>query len=431
MAYRICSISGGGVRGIIPTTIIKEMLTISKSNGGAGKITDICDYVVGTSVGGIVGGGLVVKDGVNTKFTPNQILELLQSNAEAIFPQPSTLWNSLTKGVVTTVGGAIGAGIGFLLGGCIGGFSSNYIDSVGIAKKRDYNVPHEAMKDIASEAGRVTGIVSGGLSGAVVGYLTAKAYLEGCFSPQYSRNGIDNLLKEYFEDLKLTDTVIPFTTVSYSLEEQNPRIWSTFKANKVGSENFFLRDALGATSAAPTFFPHKATKTESGKLLYDIDGGIFANSPVNLAIAVLMKHAPDEVISKIEKEGIKVLSIGTGYHKNTEPSFIPPTSFEEGKLGYGLKDPLVFKVMEATEKDSIIQARHVHKALRLDPKLDGSLMPMDKSNPEHIKNLSKAANDFVIEHQEIVKGYAKCMIEDINCKELITESTPDYSYEEF
>jgi len=54
MVYKICSFSGGGIRGIVPATIIQEMLEMSKKYGGSGKITDFCDHVVGTSAGGIV-----------------------------------------------------------------------------------------------------------------------------------------------------------------------------------------------------------------------------------------------------------------------------------------------------------------------------------------------------------------------------------------
>ena len=53
-----------------------------------------------------------------------------------------------------------------------------------------------------------------------------------------------------------------------------------------------------------------------------------------------------------------------------------------------------------------MQARYVYKALRLDPKLEQSLMPMDKSGPVHIKNLGHAADDYVVEHSKIIEGYA-------------------------
>ena len=274
-----------------------------------------------------------------------------------------------------------------------------------------------------------------GVAGLVAASVFSATYknvnvLDGFFAPKYSRDGIDKLLDENFGELRLSDTIIPFTTVSFSLEQDNPRVWSTFKAEKTIKDK--IKDALGATSAAPTFFPHKVTNiTMKGgreEIYYDVDGGIFANSPVNLGLAVLKKYASVNIISRIEKEGITVLSIGTGYSKGAEP-FIPPTSFQESIFGYIFTGSLIAKVMQAAERDSIVQARYVYKALRLDPKLEQNLMPMDKSSAVHIKSLSHAADDYIVEHSKIIEGYVKCMLEDNLCDELVTESTPNYSYE--
>lgn len=405
MVYRVCSISGEGVRGIIPATIIKEMLKISKSQGKDGDIRDLCDYIVGTSIGGIIGAGLVVsEDNKSPKFTPYQILKLLQDNAEIIFPLDANYWlHSAITGVVTMLGAVAGVAVGaaFLP-------ATPFIGAVGAI----------------------------GIVGAAVGFALGNKYsnaLDGMFTPKYSREGIDGLLNKYFGDLKLTDVIIPFTTVSYSLEQSNLKVWSTIKANKTVPDDFYIKDALGATTATPTFFPHKVTKvttiTDMEKIYYDIDSGIFANTPINLAIAVLLKHAPYETRSRIEKEGITVLSIGAGYYKDSN-SFVPPTSFEESKLGYGLLDPLVFKAMYVAESESVIQTRYVNKAIRVDPKLSKNLMQMDKSDSEHIKRLSEISSNFVVWNKEIIKRYVECMILDEDCIGLyITENTQDFSYE--
>ena len=343
---------------------------------------------------------VVSEDNKSPKFTPDQILKLLQDNAETIFPLDANYWlHSIVTGVVTILGAAVGAA--FL-----------------------------PVIPFIGGAGAI-GIV-GAAGGLALGNKYSDA-LDGMFAPKYSREGIDGLLNKYFGDLKLTDVIIPFTTVSYSLEQSNPRVWSTIKANKTVPDDFYIKDALGATSATPTFFPHKVTKVttiiDMEKIYYDIDSSILANYPVSLAIAVLLKHAPYEIRLRIEKEGITVLSIGRGYYKDTN-SFVPPTSFEESKLGYGLLDPLVFKAMYIAERESIIQIRYVNKAIRIDPKLSKNLMQMDKSDSEHIKILSKISSNFVVWNKEIIKRYVECMILDEDCIELIVvENTQDFSYE--
>jgi|APCry1669188879_1035177.scaffolds.fasta_scaffold16643_3 patatin-like phospholipase/acyl hydrolase len=402
MVYRVCSISGGGVRGIIPATIIKEMLKIAKAQGKEGKITDLCDYIIGTSIGGIIGAGLVVSENKSEpKFTSDEILNLLQNSAAAIFPEDANYYQQII-------------------------LSSTF---TGIATASTAVIALKFLGLGMMSTVGATGFIAASAFAATYKYANI---LDGFFAPKYSRDGIDKLLDENFGELRLSDTIIPFTTVSFSLEKDNPRVWSTFKAEKTLKDNLLIKDALGATSAAPTFFPHKVTNItmEGGReeIYYDVDGGIFANSPVSLGLAVLKNYASVNVISRIEKEGITVLSIGTGYHKGTEP-FTPPTSFQESICGYIFTGSLIEKVMQAAERDSIVQARYVYKALRLDPKLEQSLMPMDKSNPVHIKSLSHAVDDYVVEHSKIIEGYVKCMLKDDLCDELITESTPNYSYE--
>lgn len=405
MVYRVCSISGGGVRGIIPATVIKKMVEVSKSKGGKGDIRDICDYVIGTSVGGIVAAGLVASENKKSpRYTPEEILSVIKNGAQKIFPLDANYNQHIILSFLVAI--AVGASVFFIL------------PALEVAGLMGYRVALVMIGSIAFS-----------------GYYTYNhaAIFDGYFAPKYSRDGIDNLLNQQFENLTLRDVIIPFTTVSYSLEEKNPRVWSSFKAIKTKHDNHFIKDALGATSAAPTFFPCKETivriSDKKNTTFYDIDGGIFANSPVNIGISVLYKHASKDIVAKISQEGMQVVSIGTGYHKSTD-LFIPPSSFAQGILSYGILNPLIHNVMDATEKDSIIQARHVRSAIRIDPKLDLNLMPMDKSDANHIESLSQAAESFVKEVTPILKSYTECLMgASGNCAELITEGTPDYSYE--
>lgn len=77
------------------------------------------------------------------------------------------------------------------------------------------------------------------------------------------------------------------------MDQDKPRIWSTFRADKTVPDDF-----------------------------YDIDGGIFSNSPLNLAISVLNKYANDDIRNKVLKKGISVISIGTGHEDLSK--FTPP-----------------------------------------------------------------------------------------------------------
>lgn len=69
--------------------------------------------------------------------------------------------------------------------------------------------------------------------------------------------------------------------------------------------NFRVVDLALATSAAPTYFPHATIRTGSAYC----DGGLWANNPVLVAIAEVLRLREDSVHGF---EGLQILSIGTG-----------------------------------------------------------------------------------------------------------------------
>lgn len=91
MTKKICilSIDGGGIRGIIPATIIRyieEAIQIKTGNGGA-RIADFIDLMAGTSTGGIlVCAYLAPADGSQRpKFTAKEALNLYKERGGKIF----------------------------------------------------------------------------------------------------------------------------------------------------------------------------------------------------------------------------------------------------------------------------------------------------------------------------------------------------------
>lgn len=79
--FRILSIDGGGIRGIIPAKILA---LLEEELGRRGMSTHICDYfdmICGTSTGGIIAIGLGL--GMPAK----EILKIYKENAEQIFPR--------------------------------------------------------------------------------------------------------------------------------------------------------------------------------------------------------------------------------------------------------------------------------------------------------------------------------------------------------
>lgn len=93
--FRILSIDGGGLRGIIPLLILKE---IEKQQGK--KIHELFDVIVGTSTGGIIACGLTsTVDGVNTHLTIDQLIELYTTKGDIIFPYKKNFIKKIISGV--------------------------------------------------------------------------------------------------------------------------------------------------------------------------------------------------------------------------------------------------------------------------------------------------------------------------------------------
>lgn len=80
--FRILSIDGGGLRGIVPLMILKK---IEEEQGK--RIYELFDMVVGTSTGGIIAAGLcATEDGRTPKLAVDTLLSLYTSKAKEIFP---------------------------------------------------------------------------------------------------------------------------------------------------------------------------------------------------------------------------------------------------------------------------------------------------------------------------------------------------------
>jgi len=82
--FRILSIDGGGIRGIIPVQVLKHIQEITKN-----KILDSFDMFAGTSTGGLIVAGLTAKDGddnLSSKHSIADIEKVYLERGKEIFP---------------------------------------------------------------------------------------------------------------------------------------------------------------------------------------------------------------------------------------------------------------------------------------------------------------------------------------------------------
>ena len=91
--FRILSLDGGGLRGIIPVMVLKG---IERRSGK--RITDLFDMVAGTSTGGLIACGITVSDnGISPKYALEEIEKIYVENGKDIFPKKSAFNTFVSK----------------------------------------------------------------------------------------------------------------------------------------------------------------------------------------------------------------------------------------------------------------------------------------------------------------------------------------------
>ena len=219
----------------------------------------------------------------------------------------------------------------------------------------------------------------------------------GLFASKYNPNPLKEQLKVIFENTTLGDIEKPLLINATDIGNSTQFVFKTTfndqkdsngnKKELVRDKGILLSDAILASSSAPIFFPpHKV-----GNFLL-ADGGLWANSPVLVALAEAKK------IFKTEPNDVVVVSIGTGveendYHINTKWwGFL--TGWKREKL-----ISMILNLQTKTNNSLLQFLMPKENILRLTYTSDKALPLDDVSQNENL--LSKADKDFSDRHSEI------------------------------
>jgi len=132
--------------------------------------------------------------------------------------------------------------------------------------------------------------------------------LGGLLGPAYSPRRLEALLRGFFGESRLHETLTEILVTAYDMASSTPWFFKTSfaKEHREPANDPFLTQVARATTAAPTYFPPINIE---GHCL--VDGGVFACNPALCAFAQARKMFP--------KEEIMVVSLGTGEKIHNRP----------------------------------------------------------------------------------------------------------------
>jgi hypothetical protein len=315
LPFRILSIDGGGIRGVLPGQVLLSLENRLKSHTGnsAARLADFFDLIVGTSTGGILA-------------------------CLYLFPDESS--------------------------------------------KRPLYSAQEAVNLYLLHGNRIFK--------DVVRHQSANQ------QEKYPSAPLEQVFKEYFGDVKLSELVKPCLITSYNILKRSTHFFTQHDARENPSCDYYLRSVARATSAAPTYFEPARVTAMDGSVYPLIDGGVFANNPAMCAYAealTIMKRKSGK--QKIACSEIFMVSVGTasfkrGYDYNSasgwgQGGFVPPVM---DVLMSGAGDTIDYQVQQLFAADGCPE-----NYVRINPSLGNADPAMDNASEKNLIALKNAGTD--------------------------------------
>lgn len=176
----------------------------------------------------------------------------------------------------------------------------------------------------------------------------------GVLDEKYPVDELEEALKDYFGETKLSQLLKPCLITSYDIKRRQGHFFTQHDAKENEGWDYLVKDVARATSAAPTYFECSKVKSLSNINYPLIDGGVFVNNPTLCAYAEV--HKKFEVTAK----DMVILSLGTGYEKK---AYNYNEAKDWGMLGW-IK-PLISIMMSGVSEVVDYQLRQIYSAVKV------------------------------------------------------------------
>jgi patatin-like phospholipase/acyl hydrolase len=310
---RVLSIDGGGIKGIIPATVLAYI----EQKAGQ-PISALFDLIAGTSTGGIIALGLTKPNPDGTPaYTAEEGVALYLQEGPNIFSQP---WYRKLPG---------------------------------------WRLIEE----------------------------------------RYPSGPIEEVLLKYFGETRLKEALTDVIITSYDIDGRGPHFFKSRHAKDPARPNddFLMRDAARATSAAPTYFEPTTITTVTGDPAYLalIDGGVYAINPAMCAYTEARHIYPP---------GTDVLLVSLGTGECTNPL---PYDVVKGWGEASWARPILDVAFDGNSDTVDFQLRQLlppnaglPRYYRFQTKLVGASDSMDDASEENLQALQDLGAQLVADNQE-------------------------------
>jgi len=220
----------------------------------------------------------------------------------------------------------------------------------------------------------------------------------GLREEKYPAESIEGILKDYFGDTRLDQSLTDVLVTAYAIERRCPFFFRSIRAketNQYGEiHNFLMREAARATSAAPTYFePFRLNSLDSENDYYAlVDGGVFANNPAMCAYAEARNLWPGEELI--------LVSLGTGELTRSLP-------IDEART-WGLAEwlkPVLDVVFDGVSDSVSYQVEQLlgKSYLRLQTRLTVGNDDMDDASETNLRALKLLAKDLIRDKKDEIE----------------------------
>lgn len=220
--------------------------------------------------------------------------------------------------------------------------------------------------------------------------------VEGLLDQKYPSDGLEDAFDTYFGDARLRDALTDVIVTAYDIERRGTFFFKSRKARIEEADDFAMRDAAHATSAAPTYFEPVRIERGAGHLAL-VDGGVFAVNPAMSAYAEALGRDVPAATGGTAAD-VLILSLGTG--ELTRPL---PWSKARGWGLIGWARPILDVVF-----DGVADATDHHlgrllgpdRYYRLQTTLDEASDDLDDASEENLARLKQEAAELIARNEE-------------------------------